>query len=581
MDDSPENGFVEGKRDGHGQGGAEPHAVFDDGLPGVDFHHEPLLGNWPHPATKRVRRHVFSFSGHGFDFCSATAQIAAMLALLPCRRSLRNLSITTPGRAVGIFFLFLCLAVPVTVVRAEEAGKVLHVVNRLTYGPAPGDLDRVAAMGTAAFIAGQLEPERIEEPAVLGEKLAGLPTESMNTVRLFREFGPSSGGGEQGDPESMRRVFDRAGAAALEAARARLCRAILSKRQLFELMVAFWCEHFNLGDKKGLAHLWAGSFEREAIRPHAMGRFLDLLAATSMHPAMLIARDNWKNVVRREGSGAPRAEIDPTYAAILIGHQTLGPHGPQKPEDVKALARILTGWRVGAARDGSESGGFYFDPELHDPTDKVFLGQTIKGSGVSEGVAALRILAGHPATAVTISRKLVQYFLCDEPPASLVSRLAKTFSETDGDIREVLRALFSSPEFFDPKYMGKRFKSPVRQAISAVRATGAVPADTAALAGVLVGLGQPLFAAGGPEGYPAAGAAWIKPEGVARRISLAGDLVSGRLPALPRGAAGLRVPALAETLGSGLSAATRAAAAKAPGNLGAAVLLASPDFMRY
>jgi len=504
-----------------------------------------------------------------------------MRARSPRRRFLRNLSFPTPGRAVLAGFLSACLLFPVAAVGAENADRALHVLNRLTYGPAPGELARVEAMGTQAFIAEQLEPERIEEPAVLAEQLAGLPTESMNTVQLFREFGPSAESGTQTDPEAMRRVFDRAGAAALEAARARLCRAILSKRQLYELMVAFWCEHFNLGNKRGLAHLWAGSFEREAIRPHAMGRFLDLLAATAMHPAMLIARDNWKNVVRRDGSGPPRPQIDPTYAAIVIGHQTLGPHGPQKTEDVKALARIFTGWRVGAARDGSGSGGFAFDPELHDPTDKVFLGKTIKGSGVAEGVAALRILAGHPATATAISRKLIQYFLCDDPPAALVARLAKTFAATDGNIRDVLRTLFSSPEFFSAAYMGNRFKSPLRQAVSAVRAVGALPVDTAALAGALVGLGQPLYAAGGPEGYTTVSSAWIKPAGVAWRIAFAGDVASRRLPVIPRGTPGLGVPALIKTLGPGLSAATRAAAAKAQGEHGVAVLLASPDFMRY
>lgn len=530
---------------------------------------------------KSSRKHVFFTPGWRFDFCRAAAQSAAMRALPPCRRFLRNFAIPALGRAFFAFFLLGCSLLPVAAAGAENAQRALHVLNRLTYGPSPGDLARVEAMGASAFIAEQLMPERIAESAILDRKLAALPTASMNTVQLFRTFGPSAESGTQAGPEVMRRVFDRAGAAALEAARARLCRAILSKRQLQELMVAFWCEHFSLGNKKGLAHLWAGSFEREAIRPHAMGRFLDLLAATAMHPAMLIARDNWKNVVQRDGSGPPRPQIDPTYAAIVIGHQTMGPHGPQKPEDVKALARIFTGWRVGAARDGSGSGGFAFDPELHDPTDKVFLGKTIKGAGLAEGVAALRMLAKHPATATAISRKLIQYFLCDKPPAPLVARLTKTFTETDGDIREVLRALFASPAFFSPKYLGNRVKSPLRQVVSAVRASGAVPVDTAALAGALVGLGQPLYAAGGPEGYPAVSAVWLKPAGVARRIGFAGDLASGRLPVISRDAPGLGVPALIKTLGPGLSAATRTAATKAKGTRGAAVLLASPDFMRY
>jgi len=304
------------------------------------------------------------------------------------------------ARAVGRWAIFVCALLWCATVpaRAEESDKVLHVLNRLTYGPTPGDLERVTAMGTAAFIASQLEPERLDEPAALTEKLAGLPTESMDTVRLFREFGPKADTDGPPGPEAMRRVFDRAGAVALEAAKARLYRAILSRRQLYELMVAFWSDHFNLGAKKGLATLWVGAFEREAIRPHAMGRFLDLLSATAMHPAMLIAFGNWKNMSPRHGVSAPGEGLETSYAAVVLNNQTLGPGGPQKAGDVKALARIFTGWRVGAARDGAETGGFHFEPDLHDPTDKVFLGQPIKGSGVGEGAAALRILAGHKVT---------------------------------------------------------------------------------------------------------------------------------------------------------------------------------------
>ena len=172
--------------------------------------------------------------------------------------------------AFGALATGLCpgFVAPAFAAEAEDPGKVAHVVSRLTYGPSPGDLERVAKMGTAAFFASQLEPERIDEPPALEQALAKLPSEAMNTVRLFREYGPAAEAEGATDPEAMRRVFDRAGAAALEAAEAKLFRAILSRRQLNELMVAFWSEHFNLGDKKGLAHLWAGSFEREAIRPH-------------------------------------------------------------------------------------------------------------------------------------------------------------------------------------------------------------------------------------------------------------------------------------------------------------------------
>lgn len=485
--------------------------------------------------------------------------------------------------AVGLFSLLTIVvafcgdAAAATAGEASAKDKAVQVVNRLTYGPTPGLLKAVATMGVPAFIDSQLAYEKLEDPPELANALKKLPSESMDTVHLFREYGPTAASDATPGPESMRRTFDRAGEVALEAADARLLRAILSKRQLYELMVAFWSDHFSLGAKKGLAHLWVGSFEREAIRPHAMGKFLDLLMATATHPAMLIARDNWKNVVHRENGATAKEALDPTYAAILIAHQTLGPSGPQKPADTLALARILTGWRVGAARGSSDSGGFNFDVDLHDPSDKVLLGHTIKGTGLSEGVAALRILASHPATAKNICHKLAVYFLADEPPAALVSRMIATFDKTDGDIRETLRTLFTSPEFFDPKYRGNRFKSPLRQVVSAVRAVGVKPTDAAALAGVLAGLGQPLYAADGPEGYPVAAAHWQKPEAIMRRVTFAGDLAAGHIPGLGVTPKKLDAFELAVTLGPTVSEAAKQAAARS----GPAVLLASPDFMRY
>ena len=485
--------------------------------------------------------------------------------------------------AAGILpgvLLFCCLAcVPARAGDSRPDPKIVQAVNRLTYGPGPGTLKQVEDMGLDAFIESQLLPEKLAEPPKLEEALAALPSQQMDTVRLFREYGPPAEAGREGGPEAMRRTFDRADVVALEAAKARLLRAIASPRQLSELMTAFWCEHFSLGAKKGLPHLWVGSFEREAIRPYAMGRFLDLLAATAMHPAMLIARENWKNVVHRDAGKAEREALEPTYAALLLAHHTLGPGGPQKPADTLALARILTGWRVGAARADSDTGGFYFDVELHDPSDKVLLGQTVKGTGLGEGAAALRILAEHPATARNLCRKLAVYFLTDDPPAPLVARMAETFGRTGGEIREVLRTLFTSEAFFDAKYRGGRIKSPLRQVVSAVRAMGLAPADTAALAGALAGLGQPLFAADGPEGYPMASALGQKPEALPRRVSFAGDLAAGRLAGLGS-AATVTVQTLAGALGPNLSPAVEQAAAKA-GNDGAGVILASPDFLRY
>jgi uncharacterized protein (DUF1800 family) len=486
-----------------------------------------------------------------------------------------------PGRlAVGLLpaLLVCCLGVCPALAGepAAVSPEVVQVVSRLTYGPAPGLLEQVAAMGTAAFIEAQLRPETLPEPPELTRALAALPSLPMDTVRLFRQYGPPAEEGRADGPEAMRRTFDRADVVALETAQARLLRAVASPRQLAELMTAFWCDYFSLGGKKGLARLWVGSFEREAVQPHALGRFLDLLAATAMHPAMLIAQDNWKNVVHRDGAKPSREALDTTFAAVLINRHTLGPGGPQKPADIQALARILTGWRVGAARADSDTGGFYFDAALHDPSDKALLGRTIKGTGLGEGAQALGVLAEHPATARNVCRRLAVYFLADEPPSPLVARLAETFLKTGGDIGQVLRALFASPEFQDEKYRGNRVKSPLRQVVSAVRALGASPVDAAGLVGCLAALGQPLPTAEASDGVLTPTAQWSRPEALPRRVSFAGDLAAGRIIGMPPPAK--TDPAeLARTLGPTLSPTTRQSAER----LGCAVILASPDFLRY
>jgi len=530
---------------------------------------------------------------HSVRFCASTLAHGRRIDIWPLAAHIPQMAVLPylrrrfPRQIAGGMVALLAVVACFFSVSPAGAGepvvddKTAHVVSRLTFGPTPGELARVAAMGIPQFIESQLDPDSLEEPQELTDILAGFPSESMDTIRLFREYGPPSAPGQPPAAEALRRTFDRADAVVLDATKARLARAILSNRQLYELMVDFWSEHFNLGGKRGLAYLWAGSFEREAIRPHAMGKFFDLLAATAMHPAMLIARENWKNVVLREGGAPAREQLDTTYATILLTNQTLGAGGPQKAADTQALARILTGWRVGAARGEADTGGFYFDVDLHDPSDKVLLGHPIKGSGLAEGAEALRILAGHPATSRTICRKLCIYFLCDDPPASLVSRLAEVFNVTGGDIREVLRTLFTCNEFYDAKYRGGRFKSPLRQVVSSVRALGGKAADTTALAGILAGLGQPLYAAEGPEGYAGASAPWLKPDGLVNRVAFAGDLVAGRIVGLGLTGNPISQASLAETLGPLLSPDARQAVAHVSGEVGAAVLLASPDFMRY
>ncbi len=498
--------------------------------------------------------------------------------------------------------------------------KILHVINRLTFGPAPGDVERVRAMGVAAFIRQQLEPDALPEPRDLAARLDALPTIRMGAVDLFREYGPTADTGGGLGPSQVLAARDRAGAVAREAVQARIMRAVAAPGQLRELLVDFWYNHFNVDAGHGLARIWAGAFEREAIRPHAMGRFLDLLAATAMHPAMLIYRENWRNVAprdvpvpgsdaaapdreeaeagapdRRPGSGQAEG-LDETYAGTLLAVHTLGDDTAYGAQDRTALARVFTGWRLGAPRSETDRNGFFFDRQAHDPTDKVFLGRTIPGGGIAEGAAALRILAGHPATAKNVCRKLAAFFLAGDPPPELAGRLSEVFLRTEGDIRAVLEALFADPEFFDEKRFASGIKPPLRHVVSALRAVGTLPDDATPLAGVLAGMGAPLFHCPDPAGYPGPGAAPTAKD-MAARTAFAAGAASGGLPLWSKRPPGLSPERLLAALGtpetpwSGASPAqaartgkknrTRKSGPTLQPAADPAAILAGPDFLRY
>ena len=456
--------------------------------------------------------------------------------------------------------------------------KTLHVLNRLAYGPAPGDMERVSAMGAEAWIREQLNPEAVEQPEALKRILEGCGTMFLSSVALFREYGPkpdAPGGRLSG--ESVRRAREQAAVVLREARGARLAEAVLSRRQLLERMVAFWTNHFNVNAEKSLVHLWAGSFEREAIRPHAMGRFVDLLAAAAMHPAMLIYLDNWRNrVVREPGKPADYTGINATYAKTLLAAHTMGPDGGWTKKDVDALARIFSGWRIGSGREGT---GLSFDAAFHDPRDKEFLGARIPGGGASEGARALTMLAGRPETAVHICRRLAAWFLADDPPLALVDRLVKAYMSSGGYIRSVLRELFASPEFFDDAYFHAKFKTPFFLLVSGLRAAGAVPEAPSALMGQLDDMDMRLYTNPAPAGYPDKAGRWINAKAVAARLAFAQRLGSGRLITSAGGEAAPPVDAdaLAGVLGGNLSKETLAAA-KRQKHGAASVIFGSPDF---
>lgn len=410
---------------------------------------------------------------------------------------------------------------------ALDGGAALHALNRLGYGPAPGDLERLRRASLEKYIQAQLHPERIPLPDTLRTRLDTLDTLRLDPVQLFAEYGPPRPRrGAKPDPTAIKAARVRARIIAQQAVQARLLRAIESPRQLEEVMVDFWFNHFNVYAGKGLDHLWIGAYEREAIRPYVFGRFRELLGATARHPAMLFYLDNWQNSA--PGGRGKRRGLNENYARELMELHTLGVDGGYTQDDVIAAARVFTGWTLGGPRQGGR-GGFRFDAARHDSSTKVFLGQTLEGSGQAEGEQVLDMLARHPATARHISFKLAQYFVADNPPPALVERLAHRYRDTGGDIRAVLATLFADPVFWDTRYRASKFKTPYQYMISAVRAAGAPVNEPRLLAGWLMQQGMPLYGCLTPNGYKDTQGAWLNPDAMTRRVNLATGIGSGRL----------------------------------------------------
>ncbi|MBA5607945.1 DUF1800 domain-containing protein [Duganella sp. FT3S] len=451
----------------------------------------------------------------------------------------------------------------------------LHVLNRLAYGPRPGDIERVTQMGVQRYIDSQLHPESIPMPATLTARLDALETARQPAGRTLaqllavREMAKDEG--EEGKAKRRAVVVNMTE----QTAEARLARAVDSPRQLEEVMVDFWFNHFNVFEGKGLDRALVASYERDAIRPYALGSFRDLLGATAHHPAMLFYLDNWLSTADgfvprgRPNARIKTAGLNENYARELMELHTLGVDGGYTQRDVRALARMLTGWTFNPRALALRNEGFIFDARRHDKGDKQWLGHTVHGGGQDEGEYALDVLAMHPATAHHLSYELAQYFVQDAPPPALVDRMARSYLASKGDIRTVLATLFASPEFLAPEAQGAKFKTPYQFVVSAARAGSAPLAEIKPVLGALNRLGMPLYGCQTPDGYKNTEAAWLNPDALSRRIGIATAM--GR--ALDAGA-------LQATLGGTVSARTRAAVAASPEPLRAAMLLGGPDFMQ-
>ncbi len=397
---------------------------------------------------------------------------------------------------------------------------------------------------------------------------------------------------------------------------ARVFRAVYSNRQLEEVLVDYWFNHFNVDSTKNvgmaqnLGHVLIGSYERDAIRPHVLGKFKDLLLATARHPAMLYYLDNWESVApesfdvgpfapqRGIVNGVPNSIIpnglqrlshglNENYGREVMELHTLGVKGGYTQADVIAVARCFTGWTVRSP----ENPEFIFAPFMHDFGEKTVLGHKIPAGGAeSDGLKVIDILAHHPSTAKFISLGLARHFVAEHPPQVLVDRMAQTFLKTDGDLRAVMETMFRSQEFFSEGAWEARVKSPLEMAASTIRAMGAEMTDAWATVQKVSEMGQTLYAKLEPTGYPDVAETWLGATAVIARMNFAAAIVSGDVPGVSVDTAkwqGMDTASIAKAL-LGHDASKQTLDAMATGLEGrnpspavvASLVLGSPDFER-
>jgi uncharacterized protein (DUF1800 family) len=541
------------------------------------------------------------------------------------------------------------------VTQMDRQKRAVHALNRLTFGPRPGDVDHVMAIGVDKWIDQQLHPDKIDDSA-LDARLSPLRTLHMDTREIVENFPPEqmiravadgkqslpsdplkravyqaqleryqdkedrkqhtavAGPDKVTDDDRAQRQQERAVAnqkveelldmppdqrmkavlkmspeeqrvmtstlqgdkrdefmdgmnprqretiealnypqqvVANELVEGKLLRAIYSDRQLQEVMTDFWLNHFNVFIGKGADHYLLTSYERDVIRPHALGKFEDLLVATAQSPAMLFYLDNWLSVgpnsdvangipkranndwkrrVRNNGqTGQSKGKhngLNENYGRELMELHTLGVNGGYTQQDVTEVARVFTGWTLKQPKPG---GGFTFEERTHEPGNKLVLGHRIKPKGEKEGLEVLRILARHPSTAKFVSTKLAMRFVSDDPPQSLVDRMAQTFLKKDGNIRAVLKTMLDSPEFWAPDAYRAKVKTPLEFVVSAVRASGAEVTDAMPIAHQLQNMGMPLYAMQPPTGYSMKADAWVNSSALLGRMNFALALTSGKI----------------------------------------------------
>jgi uncharacterized protein (DUF1800 family) len=460
--------------------------------------------------------------------------------------------------------------------------QIIQALSRLTFGPKPGDMLKVRGMGLDNWIDQQLHPEKIDDSAldkfiaqqypVLGENQNDLLKQYALQQRLRRQVKAAKADSsmDAADSEALRTQIQQRNKVTrdvvTELQSSRVARAVGSERQLQEVMTDFWENHFNIYVRKGGPEpFYLTDFDENVIRPHALGKFRDLLEAVAKSPAMLFYLDNARSMadstrptlaagnaqrvglvpMRRGGLGAmnnaqrvqrqaqvkrQRQGLNENYGRELMELHTLGVDGGYTQQDVINVARAFTGWTI---KPPAQGGGFVFRPAVHDAGEKVVLGHKLPaGRGIEDAEDVLDILAKSPATAHFIAFKLARHFVSDSPSTALVNRAAQVYLKTDGDIREVLRSIITSPEFFSQQAFHSKVKTPFEVVVSAERALDAPPDSTIRSAQLVAYMGQPIFGHQAPDGWPETGDAWMNTGAILNRINFGMGAAAGRLPGL-------------------------------------------------
>jgi uncharacterized protein (DUF1800 family) len=487
---------------------------------------------------------------------------------------------------------------PITALTAGEA--TLHALNRLGYGPRPGDDERIRQLGLEKWVEQQLRPDSLSDSG-LDERLQKYPTIMMSSTRLLDEFPPpnqavkkegiTKAEFKEQQQEKRRDAVDqvkKTGNDNLERAQqqlakmvgpdriiaelsmAKLDRAVYSQRQLEAVMEGFWFNHFNVFANKGVDKWLVTSYVRDTIRPHTMGKFQDLLIATAKSPAMLFYLDNWlsadpaafqrmqreiaqrraryqgifgggaapaprtfpapSNAPQPNGAPAKKEErgLNENYGREVMELHTVGVDAGYTQQDVIAMAECLTGWTVHEPRKDPE---FFFDERIHAQGKKIVMGRTFDYGGMKDAEEALKFLANHPSTGIFLSRELARHFVSDNPPQSLIDRMADNYAETGGDIPSLLKTMIYSPEFWSKEAYRAKVKTPFELVASMARALEADVAVGLPLAQWVGRMGEPLYLCQPPTGYSDKAETWVNTGALLNRLNFAltfaGDKMAG------------------------------------------------------